>query len=447
MKKLEHRAIICLLIAAVLVIGVGIFVFRFVTQGADWATYAYNSHIFANGELISGSLYDVNGTLLVGNKDGKAAWLKDATARRAVAHAVGDSRGNVATGALSAYQDKMIGYNIVTGTYSITGKGNDITLTVNKDISKTAYNALAGRKGCVGVYNYKTGEILCMVSTPSFDPKNPPSAAKAAAGTFVNKFLRGTMTPGSIFKLVTSAAVIENYDDYQNWSYTCTGSRTIGGQKVTCTQAHGRENFSQALANSCNCAFSVLTQKVGASVMKDYVKKTGLTEAYDIDGITNARGTFKFPAYEPLSLAWAGIGQWKDQLNPCSMLVYLSAIAGDGHGVEPRFIHTSGSEGKTTDQMIDASTASILRRMMRNNVTSNYGQANYPGLEIYAKSGTAEVGTANSTAWFCGFIRNEGYPYAFIVCVENGGYGSAVAGPVANTVMQKVVSTESARTQ
>ena len=84
--------------------------------------------------------------------------------------------------------------------------------------------------------------------------------------------------------------------------------------------------------------------------------------------------------------------------------------------------------------------------MMKNNVNKEYGQGNFPGLDIYAKSGTAEVGTSNSNAWFAGFIKNSDYPYAFIVCVENGGYGSSVAGPVANTVMQKVISTESAAT-
>jgi cell division protein FtsI/penicillin-binding protein 2 len=86
--------------------------------------------------------------------------------------------------------------------------------------------------------------------------------------------------------------------------------------------------------------------------------------------------------------------------------------------------------------------------MMRNNVKKEYGEWNYPGLDIYAKTGTAEVGKGKEpNAWFTGFIDNEGYPYAFIVCVENGGTGSVVAGPVANSVMQKVIETDSAKTE
>lgn len=447
MKKLEHRAILCLLIVIFLVLGMALYVYRFITKGSDWATYAYNGHIFANGELISGTLYDRNGNLLVGNDDGSVKWLKGADNRKAVAAAIGDSNGDVATGAMTVYQDKMIGFNALTGTYSITGAGNDITLSIDKDISKVAYDALAGRNGCIGVYNYETGEILCMVSTPTFDPKNPPASTKAASGTFLNKFLRGTLTPGSIFKLVTSAAVIENYDGYEDYTYTCTGSASYGDKSVTCTSAHGKETFEDALANSCNCAFADLTGKVGASTMKKYVKRAGLTTSYDIDGITNSEGSFKFPSSEPLSLAWAGIGQWKDQLNPCSMLVYLSAIAnGDGCGVEPKILKSTTGIAHKTDQMIEESTAEKLQEMMKNNVTDNYGVYNYSGLDIYAKSGTAEAGTTNPTAWFCGFIKNEGYPYAFIVCIEDAGFGSTVAGPVANTVMQKVINTDSAAT-
>lgn len=78
--------------------------------------------------------------------------------------------------------------------------------------------------------------------------------------------------------------------------------------------------------------------------------------------------------------------------------------------------------------------------MMKNNVTVSYGDGNFPGLDIYAKSGTAEVYGREPNAWFTGFIKNKNAPYAFIVCVENGGYGSSVAGPIANQVLQAAVN-------
>jgi len=96
--------------------------------------------------------------------------------------------------------------------------------------------------------------------------------------------------------------------------------------------------------------------------------------------------------------------------------------------------------GLKTKKMLDASTASTLKDMMANNVKSNYGSGSFPGLDICAKSGTAEVGGSKKpNAWFVGFLKDPENPYAFAVLVENGGYGSSVAGAVANTVLQDIV--------
>lgn len=169
MKKLEKRSIICLTMAAVLFLGVCVFTYRFVTQGSDWATFYANQHIYSEGRLAIGTIYDVNGTLLAENDNGEVLYNDDETIRRATVHAVGDLDGNIATAAKSAFKSRLVGYNLLTGTYSVTGKGNDLTLTIDADICKTAYEALAGRDGLVGVYNYETGEIICMVSSPGFD--------------------------------------------------------------------------------------------------------------------------------------------------------------------------------------------------------------------------------------------------------------------------------------
>ncbi len=95
-----------------------------------------------------------------------------------------------------------------------------------------------------------------------------------------------------------------------------------------------------------------------------------------------------------------------------------------------------------TDSMIEESTAQSLSSMMRNNVEEHYGgDSAFPGLELCAKSGTAEVGkNKKPNAWFVGFLSDEENPYAFVVMVENGGYGSDVAGAVANKVLQDLTN-------
>ncbi|MBQ3281268.1 MAG: penicillin-binding protein [Eubacterium sp.] len=441
MRKLEHRAVLLLILALVLFSGLCIFVFRYVTDGTTWAMKYYNSHIYSSGHLATGRVYDRNGVLMADNNGEDIQYLDDATTRLATAHTVGDGYGFVSTSAESAFRDKMVGYNLITGTFSVTGTGNSVHLSIDSDVCRTAYNALGSRNGLVAVYNYKTGQVICMVSTPTFDPASPPSADTAQSGTFMNKFLSGDLTPGSIFKLVTSAAAIEKLSkkELKKFSFNCTGVHEIDGVKIRCTQAHGKVDFDGALAKSCNGAFAEISRKVGARSLTAYTRKCGLETTYDMDGVYNVKGSFEFPADDEVSTAWAGIGQWKDLLNPCSMLVYMGAIANDGESVVPRLLSTDTSV-RHTKRMIKEATAKKLRRMMKNDVEVSYGEDNYPGLDIYAKSGTAEVEGQKPNAWFTGFIKNDKHPYAFIVCVEDSGSGAQIAGPVANTVLQYIVN-------
>lgn len=450
MKKIERRAIMCLLLAGVLIVGLGIFCFRYVTDGDDWATHTANKQIYNDsGKLKTGSLYDANGVLLMTNTSGEMTFSSDYALRKALVHVTGDQSNNIATGANVVYPDKLAGYNLLTGTYSLKGQGRNVNLNLDADVCKTAAAALGSRSGTVGVYNYKTGEIVCLVSSPNYDPVNPPSvSADDTSGIYINRFFSASFSPGSIFKLVTAAASIENKDDYASWTYTCDGSEEYGSDKVTCQSAHGTVNLQQALADSCNCYFGKLTEELGSKTMYKYVKKTGLTENRKVDGVTTAAGSFEFPE-SGINLAWAGIGQYNDLVNPCTMMMYMGAIANGGQAVQPQLIGDidfacglpAGIQLKKRKiSMIEESTADILKSLMHYNVEDNYGTGNFPGLAICAKSGTAEVGkNVKPNAWFAGFLDDENHPYAFIVLVEKGGSGSSVAGSVANKVLQKVV--------
>lgn len=450
MKKVEKRAIMCLLLGLFLIAGVGFFVYEDWSEGADWVVYEGNRDVFADGDLAKGGVYDANGELLMKNTSEGMIFNDSADVRAACLHITGDKDNNIATGANRAFLDKLIGYDFINGIYSLNNEGENVTLTIDSDVCATAYNALAGRKGCVGVYNYKTGEIVCMVSSPTYDPLNVPYTIPD--GAYINRFLDASFAPGSTFKLVTAAASIENLDDAYSFHVNCTGSVDYGhGDEVTDISAHGDVTLTKALEVSCNCYFGKLTEKLGPGLMEKYVEKTGLNKSYDIDGIDTKAGTFDYPD-SGVNLAWTGIGQYHDMVNPCSMMVYMGAIAGNGTAVLPtimspaNFIEENIDKAKTailkTEDMIDESTASSLRDMMRNNVENHYGgDSAFPGLELCAKSGTAEVaGQTKPNAWFTGFIDDEDNPYAFVVLVENAGYGSDVAGDVANKVLQDIVN-------
>lgn len=455
MKRIEKRAGLCLLLAAALVLGLGLFTFRFLRNGGSWAASAFNRHIYNNqGQLAVGRVLDRDGDLLSWVDDqGQRCYYSNAAVRKATLHAVGDAEGKIGTGALVAFGDKLSGYNLLTGAESPFGQGNDLYLTLDAHLNYVAYNALNGRKGVVGVYNYQTGEILCMVSNPSYDPADPPEIQEGDEryeGAYLNRFLSGTFVPGSVFKTVTLAAAIDRLPDLLTRHFVCTGSTLVGGAAVSCPHAHGEMDISGALANSCNGVFAQLAAELGPETMQSYARKAGLTDSYRVNGIPTAKGQFQFTGATENQLGWAGIGQHNDLVNPCGMMVYMGAIANGGKAAVPQLLlqtmtpldfRVSIYLKHRTPQLVEADTARTLADMMAKNVSESYGSGRFPNMDICAKSGTGEVGGGKApNAWFTGFLRNDDAPYAFVVLVENGGSGADVAGGVAAKVLNTLVN-------
>ena len=119
-------------------------------------------------------------------------------------------------------------------------------------------------------------------------------------------------------------------------------------------------------------------------------------------------------------------------------MVYIGAVANGGRAVTPHLLYDEDREPESK-QIIKRSTSEYLTSMMKTAVTDTYGEYNYPGLDIYAKTGSAEVGD-QTNGTFVGFIKNEGYPYAFFVFVEDCDGGLHSAAPIANDVLQAIVN-------
>ena len=438
---------ICLLIAAVLFLGLVVFTFRLVNDGGKWASFYGNTQIYTDGVINRGTITDRNDELLMECTPDGIIYNDDSSIRKSTVHVVGDPKGNIPDGAVNVFKSQLIGYDLLNGIYDTSSTGKRIRLTIDAKANKTAYEALAGRTGAVGVYNWRTGEILCMVSTPTFDPSGYLPDDENSSYYF-NNFLDGRVTPGSTFKLVTAAAVIDKMADRDSFSFDCDGVNEYKDVKFRDVSTHGKVDFRSALAQSCNGAFGKLTREVGAKTMAEYTEMVGLTQPVEIDGvIKSAAGTFDFPEDDKVKLSWAGIGQADDLVNPCSMMVYMGAIANGGEAIQPTLIKsatflTELTGGKSLGHYLDKSTADELRSMMKNNVVSNYGEENFYGMDIYAKSGTAESESYYPDAWFVGFIDDPDAPYAFVVWVEEGGYGADVAAPIAREVLYEIESTD-----
>ena len=447
MKKVSGRAIFPLILAIVLLAGTVLLCVRYFAKADEWVTFSGSPHVYTGVNLDGGVVTDRDGTLLLDSTDGRT-YSDDAATRTATMHLLGDRYGYIQAPLLGSFADDMIGFDKINGLYGAEGTEANAALTLSAAAQTAAYQALGNYHGTVGVYNYKTGEILCAVTSPSYDPDNMPDVdadtSGAYDGVYVNRFFQAAYTPGSIFKIVTLAAAIETVPDWENLTFTCEGKTIIGGQEIICEGVHGTITLKQALAHSCNVAFGELAGKVGTKALMEYAEKLGLSESFECDGIPVKAGTVDLKDADAGDLAWAGIGQYTDQVNALTFIRAMGRIAGGGTGAEPYLMAkiTRGEktvyEAKTemSSRALKAETAAKLTEYLRNNVATMYGDGQFSGLNVCAKSGTAEHEGETADAMFAGFCVDENCPLAFVVFVENGGSGSAVAAPIAAKVLQ-----------
>ena len=457
MKTTGWRSLILYIIGAGFLVGIIFFICSYFIQGGSWAIRPSNAHITNNGQLTySGEITDRDSNLLSYSKDGVQQYNDNALIRKATLHVVGDPNGYISTGAQYAFRTQLSGFNPITGVVSPFGSsvtGSNIKLTISSDVSAAALQALNGKKGAVAVYNYKTGEVLCMVSSPTFDPLNIPSDIEtnsAYEGVYLNNALSSTYTPGSIFKVITAAAAIENIPDLDSRTFHCSGSTIINGEKITCDSVHGDISFQNGLAQSCNVVFAELAVELGKDTMTKYADQLGCNTNVYLDGNPNKMSSYNVEQADDNSLAWSGIGQYTDTVNPYHMMILMGAIANGGTPVNPYIIQSVTNSiglqtktGKTSngDNMLKQSTAEELQRLMRYTVSNYYGDSMFPNLQVAAKTGTAEVGDNKiPTGWIVGYSERDDLPLAFAVVVEEGNYGRNSAGVVANTVLQKAAA-------
>lgn len=460
MKMITKRGIFLWLLAIAFLFGLGFMTYSLVQNGDTWVMKTYNSHVYKDGELIgAGTITDCKDKVLAQTVDGKRKYSEDATTRKSTLHTIGDTKGFISAGIQSVYKANLTGYNLLFGVYSIEryGKGNDMQLTIDSSVCNTAYKALADYKaGCVGVVNYKTGDIVCAVSTPSYDIEDEPgdlNTNERYEGVYINRLMTGLYTPGSTFKLVTSVCAIDNITDIDTRKWTCTGAYDPGkGTPIKCNGVHGTINFKQALAKSCNAVFAQIAIELGPEKLAKTAQALGLTSNVAVSGkLMSEKGRFFLEKSDPDDyVGWTGIGQGDTLIPPIAMLRFAAAVANDGTAVSFNEINSLANQaGKALNlniasnetQLLRAETAEKLKKMMRYNVKEQYGEYNYKGLKLCAKSGTAEIdqNTDHNTAWFTGFMDDEKHPYAFVVVVEHGGSGSQVAGPIAGKVLQALV--------
>ena len=447
MNRVSRRAPALMLLVLLILGGLGYFLFEYATKAETWIVSPGSPHVFNSANIGTGKVVDRGGEMLLDITETRS-YSESLNVRKSTLHGLGDRQGRISAPAIAHYGKEMTGYDLIDGLYSDTGERGTATLSVSARIQTAALKAMGDRKGTIGIYNYKTGEILCAITTPTYDPDDVPDIegdeSGAYEGIYLNRFLQSSYIPGSIFKVVTAAAALDCIEDIEEMTFRCEGIYAYGIDKVSCEGAHGKMNLKSALTSSCNCTFGQIANLIGAERLQEYAQRFQIAKSIKFDGITTAKGNFDVTDAASVEIAWAGCGQYTDQINPCRYMTFMGAIAGGGEAAVPHMVSsvklgeefTYQADTKTTGRLMDAEVAQKLQEFMRSNVVNNYGAGNFPGMTVCAKSGTSQLGgEQKSNAMFAGFVTDEEYPLAFIVVVENGGYGASTCVPILSKVL------------
>ena len=435
-----------MMLVVVLLGGMCLFLTEYVMKADDWVVFEGSPHVYNGVNLGCGVITDRSGEVLLSATDVRT-YSDDSAIRKSTLHWLGDRYGYISAPAVAGYAGEMTGFGLVNGLYGYGGTGGKAVMTISAQLQKVALEAMGKKKGTVAVYNYKTGEILCAVTTPTYDPDDVPEIDENLdkfEGIYLNRFTQVSYVPGSVFKIVTTAAALDTLENARELEFRCKGVYEMSGGKVKCTGEHGKIDLERALRKSCNCYFVQLTEVLGAEVLKQYVEKFRITEPVRFDGVTTAKGHFSVEGAVDQEVAWAGIGQYLDTVNPCRYMTFMGAIAGGGEAAEPYIVESAGAgffgahrASKTsTGRILDQDTAEALTELLRSNVENGYGDDNFPGLTVCAKTGTAEVGgDKKPNATFAGFCTDRAYPLAFMVVVEDAGSGAKTCIPIVSEVL------------
>lgn len=328
---------------------------------------------------------------------------EDSLTRLSSFHIVGDRNGGIVNSIIATHRSETIIKDKKRHQYF---QDTDIQLTIDSALQKNAYLTLVNQNfspsGCIIVLDYKTGEIKAMASTPSIDVNNIENIPD---GAYLNKALYAYV-PGSVFKAVSVAAVLELHPEAKSFTYTCNSKNG----HISCMYAHGETSLEKALEKSCNCAISQLVSTyITPDELEDFVSKLGLTSKEQIaDMICNQEGSINAKS----DLKWTSNGQGETLLTPIAIARYYATLANNGKVAEPHILLDTKTEAK---QVISTQTSQFITSSLEGVVGDRLP------CKAFGKTGTAQLNDTDSHSWFVCSLVNEDAPYTVLCFLERAG--------------------------
>ncbi|HAT4211412.1 TPA: stage V sporulation protein D [Clostridium perfringens] len=359
--------------------------------------------------------------------------------------------------------------------------GKDMTLTIDENIQyfveKVAEDALKKHNAdsvSIAVMNPNNGEILGMVNKPGFNPNNPYEGSEEFKGKdesaklqnmWRNTIVSDAFEPGSIFKIITSIAAIEEKIAGKDEVYYCDGSLNVAGKNIKCWKpgGHGVQNFNQTLENSCNVAFMEMGEKLGAEKLNEYIKLFGFGTQSGVDLPGEATGIVKnVEDINAVDLATISFGQ-TNTMNGIQFMTALNAVANGGDLIQPHIMkelsHKDDNGTKIIDEVfvpkiqeniVDEKSTMRVKEALESTVSKGSSKdAGIEGIKVAGKTGTAEkvdpeTGTygAGYIASFAGFAPYDNPQVSLIVIIDNPKngehFGGIVAAPFAGELFNNI---------
>ncbi len=324
--------------------------------------------------------------------------------------------------------------------------GKDVQLTIDLEMQRISDQLLFGKKGAIVIMDVHTGDIVVLSSAPAFDPnvfvdRKDKKALNYFLGSedapLLNRAANGQFPPGSVFKIVTAAAALKTKKVSARTTYVCTGSLKVGNRYFKCWAEHGPQDFYQAMAHSCDVYFYHIGITAGADLLANTSHEFGFGSFTGIDLPQESQGFIPSRLWKRISRFenWYdgdtvnfSIGQGYVLTTPLQLTRMMAIVANGGYLVVPRLTRAIAGVDiplkESKKIKIPKEYLDLIRKALREPVLQETGTAHsldVQGLDICAKTGTAQVRGKESHAWVAGFFPENDPKYAFCILLENSG--------------------------